>query len=337
MRPVCLLTINGQPVSEAFWSRLISVTVTDKEGVTSDTIDIDLEAGPPFLAIPQKGAIITCAMGYVGAVEHMGTFEADETTLHCYPYHLTIQGKSVDIRGKAKEHRTKHWDNTTFGSVVQELAGEAGLSAQVAPRIAAFKGRDGYFAQESESGLHYIERMSRRLGGLFAIKEGRVIIADKGLGQTPGGAAMGQLIITPEMHLKGSMSVKFSNRESHSRVRAPYYDDKEAKLKHAEAPADPQGEADYTLRHRFTNEDEAKEAAHAKAKELGRSADSTSVEIEGNTSARGGGPMTYRGFHPDVDGLPWIIETAAHRYAKSAGYTTRVDANAPGTGSSAGA
>lgn len=331
MHPKCVLTINGAPVSEFFWSRLISVTVTDKEGVRSDTIDIELEAGPPFLAIPQKGAIITCAMGLIVPID-LGTFEADEITLHTYPYRLAIQGKSVDIRGKAKEHDQQHWDNTTFGAVANELSGNMGLSAQIAPRIAAFKGADGYFAREGESGVHYLERMSRRLGGVFAIKDGRVIIADKGLGQTPGGAAIGGLTITPPMHIEGSMSVKFSNRERHKQVRAPYYDDREAKQKFAEAPADKDGEADYTLRHRFANKEEAEEAAKSKAKELGRSADSTSVEIEGNAGARGGVPMSYAGFHPDVDGLPFVIETAAHTYVKGGGYTVKVDANAPGTG-----
>ena len=82
MRPVCRLTIDGQPVSDFFWSRLISVTVTDQEGVESDTIDVDIEAGPPFIALPREKAVIKCWLGYGANPTYMGAFEVEEPTLH---------------------------------------------------------------------------------------------------------------------------------------------------------------------------------------------------------------------------------------------------------------
>ena len=59
MHPKVLLSIDGTPVSGTFWSRLVSVTVTDKEGTRSDTIDLVLNAGPPFIELPRKKALIT--------------------------------------------------------------------------------------------------------------------------------------------------------------------------------------------------------------------------------------------------------------------------------------
>lgn len=330
--PIVEITIDGVPVSDFFWSKLISVTVTDKEGFSSDTIDLEIEAGgPQFISLPRSKAVITCAMG-IGVPVYMGTFEADAPELHCYPHVIKVTGKAIDIRGKAKEHDQRHWDDSDFGTVAGELAGEMGLSLQIDPRIAKFKGKDGYFAMEQESRLHFLERTSRRLGGVFTVKDGKALILDKGMGLTAGGAAIGGLIITPPMHIQGSMSVKFSEREQHKKVRASYYDDKAARQEFAEAEANPQGEADYTLRHRFANKEEAEEAAKSRAKALQRSADSTSVTIEGNSAARGGAPMSYLGFHPDVDGLPFVIESAAHTYVKGGGYTVAIQGNAPGTG-----
>lgn len=329
MHPICKLTIDGEPVSELFWSRLIQVTVTDKEGTRSDTIDLELEAGPPYLALPRKKALIKCWLGYVETgVEFMGAFEADEPELHFLPYTLKVQGKSADMRSGLKEHTEQHWDDTTFGAVVDELARKAGLTAQVAPRIAQFRGKDGYFIIESESPVHWIERQAQRLNGLFAIKDGKLIVADKGTGETPGGASVGALVINPQMIIKGTGSVKFTSREQVKEVRAGYHDLDAAERKYETAEANPQADTAYTLRHPYANKEEAQAAAQSRAKELQRSADTTSVTIEGLPYAKGGVPFSYSGIHPEVDGLPFVIETGTHSFAKGGGYTTAIQGKA---------
>lgn len=329
MHPKCVLTIDGVPVSGLFWERLIQVTVTDKEGMRSDTIDLELEAGPPYLALPKKKALIQCWLGYdETGIEFMGRFEAEDVELEFLPYKIHVQGTSADMRGPLKEHKEKHWDGKTFGDVVKEIAGEAGLTAQVAPRIAAFKGKDGYFAQEGESGIHFIERQASRINGLFAIKDGKLIVAEKGSGQTPGGSAAGSLIVVPQMVIKNTGKVKFTARDEHKEVRAGWHDHETGERKYEKAKGSPDGDVTHTLRHTFANKTEAKEAAGSRAKEQQRAADSTSVTIEGNTAAKGGVPMSYSGIHPEVDGLPWIIETGTHTFSKSQGYRTAIQAKA---------
>jgi phage protein D len=327
VNPVCIITIDGRPASNLFWQRLISVTVTDKEGSSSDTIDLSLNAGmPPDLAIPRRGAIITCQMGpSLGDLADFGTFTADDVTLHFLPYKIDVQGKAADMRASLKEHKSRHFDGETFGGVVQKMAGEHGLAAQVDPEIAAFAGREGYFLQEGESDLHWIERQARRLNGLFTIKNGRLIIAKKGAGMTAGGAALGGLVVTPGMVVEGTGSVTFAEREGHKTVRAAWHDTAEGVRKYEEAEANPEAEATYILRHDHTTQDAARRAAESRAKELQRQAETTSVTINGNTAARGGAPMSYAGIHPQVDGQPFIIESAAHSFSKG-GYTVQISA-----------
>lgn len=310
--------------------RLISVTITDKEGSRSDTIDIELNAGQN-VAVPRKKAMIACWLGYaendgdVSGLDYFGTFTADDVELQFIPYKIKVQGKSADMRDTLKQHKERHWDNSTFGQVVSQIAGENGLSAQVDPALANFKGRDGYFAQEAESGLHWIERHAKKLNGLFAIKDGRLIVGNKGSGLTALGAAIGGLVVRPPMILTGTGSVKWTGRESHKEVEGGYHDMGEAKRKFEKAPANADGTAKYRLRHQFANKDEAKRAAESTAKDLQRSAMTTNVGIIGETRARGGGGMTYADVHPEIDGQPFVIETAAHTYTK-AGYTTKIDA-----------
>lgn len=327
MHPKCIITIDGAPVAGLFWEKLISVTVTDKEGTRADTIDIELDG--EGLATPRKKALIQCWLGYAeGGIEYMGAFEADEPTLEVLPRKIKVQGKSADMRGAGKEQRERHWDGQTFGGVASQMAGEMGLSAQVDPSIAGFQGAGGYFAQGGESNIHWIERQAQRLGGLFAVKDGKLIVAKKGAGLTAGGASVGSVVVRPQMIIKGTCSTKFTARDEHKEVRAGWHDKAEAKRTYETADGSPDGEVKHTLRHTFANKDEAKRAAESKGKEQQRSADTTSVTIEGLPYAKGGVPMLYAGVDPEIDGLPWIIETATHTFSKGSGYKTQIEAKA---------
>lgn len=321
--PICLLTIGGAPVSAGFMSRLISCTVTDKEGFTSDTIDVELEGGPGIVA-PRQKAIITCALGYEerGAA-FMGAFTVDEVEIHCLPYRIKIQGKSADMRAKLKEHRERHFDNKTVEDIVSQIASENGLSAQVSGKVGSHK--YPWFGQQNESNLHVVRRLADRHGALFAIKNGKLIFAEKGKGLTAAGAMVSSIVVTPPMIVEGTCSVKFVERPAHDKVSGSWHDKDKAERTYEDAPGDPEGQAHYALRHPYNDKSEAKAAAGSKGKDLQRSGDTTSVTIEGNPAARGGGNMVYAGVHPQADGIPWIIETATHSFSKS-GYTTQIEA-----------
>jgi len=265
MTPLAIITIDGVPASTHFIKRLISVSVTDKDGTKSDTIDLMLNG--EGVAVPRKKAIITATLGYVETgVSYFGSFTADDIELGCYPFDLKIQGKSADMRDSLKEHKERHWDGQTFGGVAGQIASENGLAPQISGRIAGFKGKDGYFNQEGESGLHYVQRLARRLDALFVVKDGKMILADKGSGMTAGGAAMGGLVVTPPMIIQGTCKIKFTSRDKHKKVRAAYHDNGEGKRKFEEAQGDPESKATHTIRHQFGSKEEAKQAASATAK-----------------------------------------------------------------------
>lgn len=331
--PKFVITINGKPVSGLFLSLLKSVTINDRKGVRSDSIELDLNDGPPvFSEIPSKDAIIRCWGGYAdGGLVYFGSYKDADVSVQCLPYGMRISAKAADVNSKATEHQERHWDGKTVGDVFGQLAGEAGLQLQIAPALASMKFPRDWTGMQNESIMHFGRRQAERLGADFGVKDGKMLMVEKGKGQSASGAAMGQLVVTPPMIVQGTCEAHFSAREKPKDVKAEYQDLATGKRETVTVPGSPDGKKSYTLRHSYGDKDEAERAAKGKAREAMMSADTTSVEIEGNTAARGGAPMTYAGVRPGLDGQKFIIETAAHSFSKS-GYKTKIDAKAEGAG-----
>jgi hypothetical protein len=327
MRPKAIVTVNGRPVAGVFWERLISLTVVDHEGAQSDTVDITLEDGAPFAQIPAADDVIEVSLGYEdGPMENMGRFTVNDVELDMFPWQIQIKGKAADQKEKLKQPRRRHFDKKTFGDVVKTIAGEHGLSAQVDPSIASFKPDSEWFGQDGESDIHFLERWSRRLDGLFAVKGGKMIVGARGSGKTPGGASLPTLVVTPEMHIKKSCKVHFGQKERHGKARAEHHDWDTGRREHEDAATGDRGSsAVYSQRHATGGKSESKRAARSASKYLKRGGTRTSVGLVGNPFVKAGQIMTYSGFRPRVDGLQFVIETAEHKYTKS-GYRTDVKA-----------
>lgn len=323
MHPEIQITVDGTPVTGAFWSRLVSVSITDQEGERSDSIQLELNDSDPFIEIPRKGAIIRVHMGYrhSGTV-FMGAYTADDIDVKCLPYSMSISGKSADMRAGLKEKKERHWDNKKIGDVVKQIASENGLEARVSDKLANIE--FPWLGQLQVSDIHFLKQLAKRNNALFSVKDGKAIFVEKGAGESASGQPLEKLEITPDKLLEGSCSVKFKDRSKYKKVKASYQDKEKAKRETVEVDADSKGEPTFKLRHTYRDKDEAEKAAQAKAKELQRSADTTSVTLEGNPLIRAGMPFVYKGVRPGVDGVEFIIETATHSFSKGAGYQTQV-------------
>lgn len=325
MRPIVEITIDGNPVSGAFYERLISVSIVDKEGVASDTIDIELNDGSPqFLTIPRKGAVIDARLGY-GAARSLGSFTVDKVTVKCFPFSMSISGKAADLRsGKLKERQERHWDDKTLKEILDEIASESGLSAAVDPEIGAFK--YPWLGQQDESNIHFIRRLEKRHNALATIKNGRLIFAKRGSGMSASGQFAGSIIVTPSIMVEGSCSFEANDRTKYKKVVAYYQDRNKAERVEIEADADADGDSVYRMPEPYASVEEADEAADAKAKELKRGEGAASVTVIGDTSICAGAALLFKGVRAGLDGVPYVIDTATHTYNKSGGYQTQISA-----------
>lgn len=324
MDPRVEITIDGVPVAGGFYERLKSITVTDKEGLKSDTVDIDLNDGPPnFLALPRKGAIIGVRMGYGSNLSSLGTFTADKIDCNCLPYSMTISGKAVDFRsGKLKERQERAWDKKSLGDIVSQIASESGLTPAIDSDLAKFV--YSWIGQQDESNLHFLRRLAQRHNGLFSIKHGRLLFSKLGSGKAASGTDIGSVIVTPEIVQLGSLKFEVGDRTKYSKVVAYYQDSDKAQRVEIEADAEADGDSVYRIPEPFSSPDEADKAAQAKAKSLKRGEGSTSVTVIGDTSIYAGAPLLYARIRPGLDGVPYIIDTATHRFLAKGTFSTDI-------------
>ena len=322
--PVCELSIGGRQVSSVFMSRLKSVSVTDNEGVSSDTIDIALDDGSPQAVLPKKGDDIICNFGYKDrGTAFMGRFKVEVTDGECLPYSLRITGKAADFRSKMKEHKERHWDKTKVKDIVKEIAADHGLSANVADAVGDHE--YPWFGQNDASDIHILENLARRHNALFSIKNGKVIFAEKGAGKTPDGQELTSITIKPSDVIIGTFKFSLPARGQFKDVKAYWQDNEKIKRIEIKEPSDNKGTATYTLGEPFANEAEAKKAAASKAKDLKRGTGSISFDVEGNPSIRAGSKILCAGIRQGIDGVDWIVKTVVHKYSK-AGFISSVTA-----------
>lgn len=323
MHPLVIVTINGVPVSGLFMEKLIRVSVSDREGARSDSCELELEDGPPHIAIPKDGDMITVAMGYrETGIEYMGAFKIADVDVDCIPWKLKVKGEAADMRAPLKGHKERHWDNATLGTIIGDVAKDAGLAAQVSPNLAGFKYE--WWGQQNASPLHMLEELAARHNALFTIKNGKLIFAERGAGQTPGGTSLAPLVVTPSIIVQSTCQVSFQSRSKHKEVGAESYDNKKGKRERVSEKGENDSQAKYTLRHNYGTKDEARRAAKSRSKYLKREGVRTAVQIEGTPTAKAGRPMVYAGVRPGVDGLPFIIEEATHTFMKGQSYRTDI-------------
>ncbi len=325
MRPQIEVTIDGNPVAGAFYERLVSITVTDKDEADADTVDIELHDGPPnFLAIPRKGAIIDVRLGY-GALRSLGKFTVDKVSVKCLPYSMSISGKSADLRKtKLKERQERHWDNKKLKDIVGEIAQENGLTPAIDSEIGEFE--YPWLAQQDEQGFQFLYRLAERHNALFNIKNGRLIFGNKGSGNSTSGAFVGSVVVTPEKIVEGSCSFEANDRTKYSKVVAYYQDSDTAKRVEIEADGDEDGDSVFRIPEPFSSVEEADKAAQARAKDLKRGEGAASVTVIGDTAITAGAPLLFENVRPGLDGAPYIIDTATHTFSKGQGYTTQISA-----------
>lgn len=327
MRPLVEMTIDGQPVAGAFYERLISLSVVDKEGIESDTFDASLNDGPPdFLALPRKGAIAVIRLGYrESGVRQVGRFTVDAVRAKCLPYGLTISGKAADLRkGKLKTRAERHWDGKTLDEIVKDVAGDVGLSARVAPSIASH--RYEWMGQQDETPLHFLERLARRHNALLTVKNGNLVFAERGAGKAISGSALPPVVITPPRVIEGTLDFEFADRQAFGKVVAYYQDRKQAKRVEVEASGEASSDSVYRIPEPFADAAEADKAAQAKAKQLKRGEGSFSVDVIGDTSIQAGAPLVCEGIRPGLDGVEWLIDSVTHTISKSAGFRSKISA-----------
>ena len=319
--PRIQVTVDGKPVTGDFFDRLVSLTVTDREGIRSDTLDLTFSDAPPHFQSPRRGAIVAVSIRVGSSSDFVGAFVIDRVSFKCLPYTITVKGHSADLRSEMKANKTKHWDGKRIKEIVQEKAIEYGLKSKISDAVSGHV--YDWIGQMDESDLHFLERLARRHGALFTIKNGTLLWLERGTGKTAGGTAIPPSRILMPAIVQGTCRVSETDVDRFAKVKAYWQDRKGAKRQAVIVDADPEASGEHVLRDPLSSKAEAEAAAKAAAREMLRGLVETGCTVVGKPSLMAGQPIIYEGVRPSVDGREFILDMVEHSFTKSGGLRTR--------------
>lgn len=329
---VCVVRIDGRDISSAILPRLINLTVTDKAGSSSDTASIELDDTGGVILLPRDGASMEVLLGdklggvasvFRGVVDEVKSAGSRNSGLT-----LSISGKGVDTKGKAKEPKAKHWDDKPLGDVFGEAAKAASIgSVKVDKELSQIK--RPYWAMQNESFLHWAERIAREVGGTFKVADDVAILAKRNGGTAPGGAALPTIRAVYGDNLISWDIAPVLGRPRYKKAKARWYDTKTAEWKVEQVEIeDEDAKAEFTSRYSHGDQGEAKSNTESRKTDSERGKGGGSITIDGNADAQPEGEVVLFGARPGVDGT-YRIDTVTHDFSRGSGWATRLDVKQP--------
>lgn len=321
MTPAWSISADGQDLTEALASRLLSLRVTDKSGLESDTLDLALADPRGELALPPMNATLDVSLGYQGAgLVRMGAFVVDTLELANPPRVLSIKAHGADLTASLRDRRTEGHEDTSVGEVVQTIAQRHGLTAAVSPALA--ERTLARVDQTNESDIGFLTRLGNWFDALVSIKAGRLLVTQRGQGVSVAGQALGDVALTETEVL--SWRWRQDQGDTPRTVEARVYDAETATDTRVSAAGSGAGGHRVILRGSFCDPALAQTAATSHATAAERNSRTLNMLLPGRPALAAETPLALTGFHAGIDGR-WIVTTATHRIDQG-GYLTEVEA-----------
>lgn len=328
-RPFVRVTINDVPLSGFMFSQLSSVRVTDTAGIISDTAEItfaNVSALNRF-SMPEPGAEVKIALGYLFGFRDMGVFVADEIEESGPPRRITAtcrakaQGETPNGMAPINQQKTRSWPaGLTLKAIAAKIAADNGLKPAITAAAAAIV--PGHIDQIDESDIAVLTRIAFAHDLIAKPAGGRLFLGRRADAITASGQPMPVTTLLQSSVTRWSM--RRSLGEAVGTVIATYRDiengtDTEIKVG--------DGEPTRRLRQRFRSEDEARTAAAAEARRADRAVESLEIGMPGDPSIIAESKVVPLNFSSAASG-EWVVETASHEVS-DAGYSTSITAQRP--------
>lgn len=314
--PFIEASVGGRPVKPDFYARLVSATITDAPGQDSDTCELTFDDEGNAVALPPAGSIITVRFGFRDAGSFkMGVFEVEKPkiTLGEDGEFVILSGRSAAMGKATKEPASEHFDDTTIGGLVKELAGRNGYGSKVSPEFASVK--LPYAARVDQSVADFLTRLADRHGALFAVKDGKFLFLARGT----------TAAVTIDRSMVSEAEFTVEPRPRFGKVEASWFD-RVAGLKKKETHDTGLKGPVNRLRTVFATKAEATAAAKAEGDRLGRATGSGSITLAGMPELMADIPVRTTGFRAEANGL-WRCTSATHTFSDT--YTTSIELEAP--------
>lgn len=332
-RSLYRIIVGGNDVSDRIAPHLISVQVVDKAGQTSDTARVTLDDRDGQFALPTKGDPMVVYLGDTarGVVERFNGFvdTVESQGDRGGGMRLEISGKGQDNTSAIKQPNQKHWDDKPLSDVMSEAGRLAGLSGvDVHPSLANL--RRPYWSMDEESVIHFGRRIASEVGGTFKIVGTKGVLVPRSAGVSASGKALSVITAQRGVNLISWALAPDIARPQYQKVRARYYDAKQAKWleKEVEVPGGSGASGGASTRNGVTfsraDEAEAEKAAGAEGTDSEREKGGGRVDIVGNPQAVAEATCQVIGARPGIDGA-YTIESVTDTLTRGGGYITSLD------------
>ncbi len=328
-KPLLRVVVNGAPLSGLAFSQVSSVTVTDEVGFVSDvaTVQFANVSALSRFVMPEPGAEIEIALGYLGRFKSMGLFIADEVEESSPPRSIIVtarakaHGETTNGLAPIQQQKTRSWaSGMTLGDFARTIASDNGLKAAITEAAAGLV--LGHIDQIDESDMAVLTRVALKHDLVAKPAGGSLFIGRRGDARKSSGGSTPTISLTEKS--VSSWTMRRTQGEVAGSVIATYRDlgakaDKEVRIGDQEPVR--------RLRQRFTSETEARTVAESEARRASRAKETLEVVMPGNPSIVAEGKIVPVGFSSAASG-EWLIKSATHSLSQ-AGYSTSVRAERP--------
>ena len=322
MQPLFRIVADGADISALINDRLLSLNVSDKPGMESDSFELRIDDRDGGVALPTRGAGIEIYLGYAGAeLTRMGRYTVDEVTMSGPPDTLVISGKASDMRGSGKTTRSGSWEGVSLASIVGDIAARNGWTPSC-PVTTTVPRMD----QVNESDFNFITRLAKKHDCTAKVADNKLLVMPRQGGQSASGKTLA--VVTLRRSDVSRWQFRLADRGTHKGVSTRHQDKKSGQLVivHLDNPNIPEGMPPvHTDRHIYPDKSTAEQAAKARLAAFNRSTAAVRLDMPGRTDLFAECLIDAQGFKVGLDG-EYLVESVDHSFTQG-GWTTSVECN----------
>ncbi|MEZ2744293.1 phage late control D family protein [Halopseudomonas bauzanensis] len=318
-RPIYRLVVNGQDITPKIEKRLLSLSLTDNRGLEADQLDFSLEDHDGQLAIPPRRAAVQLWLGWqdTGLV-YKGSYIVDEVEHSGAPDIISIRASSADLRAGLTRKRERSWHSVTLADIIYTVASAYSLKPvidQVLGKIPV-----PHLDQADESDANLLTRLAGDHDAISSVKAGHLLLMPVGASKTASGIDLPHITLT-RRDGDGHRWME-ADRDAYTGVRAHYYNDNSAERLDAIIGNDDNIK---TLRHVYTDQQSALQAARAEWQRLQRGAATLSYTLAlGRPDLMPEMTYSLTGIKQEITDTVWLAKTVTHSLSDS-GYITSLE------------
>lgn len=318
---------------------------TDNRGFEADQLDIELDDADGMLGLPEKGATLSLALGWLDTgVVDKGTYKVDELEHTGPPDRLVIRARSADLASGLTTRREQSYRGQTIGAIVRAIAARHALTPAVTAALDNLV--IDHIDQTGESDANFLTRLATDHDAIATVKQGKLLFIRTGAAQSASGVPLPTVHITRASGDTHSFAV--ADRDNYTGVKAYYQDARRAqkgevvvdgsngtKTAASSSSAREPTAADVlansdpdnlkVLRHTYATKSNAERAARAEWQRIQRGVASFRITLaRGRPELFPELPASVTGWKPEIDGTGWVVAKVKHTYSGN-GYTSALE------------